>query len=93
MDTFDWNVSDHALYSPDLMHKNFHLFRYLKHHLGGNHNNDDEGMKMAINSWLSEVAANFYEKSIQNLFVMYDKCLNKLRSYAEKYRNVCELKK
>ncbi|GBM34158.1 hypothetical protein AVEN_243202-1 [Araneus ventricosus] len=71
-------------YSPDFAPSDFHLFRHLKHHLGGNHYNDDEDVKTAVTSWLSEQAASFYEESIQNLVVRYDKCLNKLGSFVEK---------
>ncbi|GBM60594.1 hypothetical protein AVEN_83537-1 [Araneus ventricosus] len=71
-------------YSPDLAPSDFHLFRHLKHHLGGNHYNDDEDVKTVVTSWLSEQAASFYEEGIQNLVVRYDKCLNKPGSFVEK---------
>ncbi|GBN07634.1 hypothetical protein AVEN_228391-1 [Araneus ventricosus] len=70
--------------SPDLATSDFHLFRPLRHHLGGNHYNDDEDVKTAVTSWLLEQAASFYEEGIQNLVVRYDKCLNKLGSFVEK---------
>ncbi|GBL96274.1 hypothetical protein AVEN_118801-1 [Araneus ventricosus] len=69
-------------YSPDLAPSDFHLFRHLKHHLGGNHYKED--VKTAVTSWLSEQAAIIYEEGIQNLVVRYDKCLNKLGSFVEK---------
>ncbi|GBM69910.1 hypothetical protein AVEN_96426-1 [Araneus ventricosus] len=56
-------------YSPDLAPSDFHLFGHLKHNLGGNHYNDEEDVKTAVTSWLSEQAASFYEESIQNLVV------------------------
>ncbi|GBL86038.1 hypothetical protein AVEN_89093-1 [Araneus ventricosus] len=56
-------------YSPDLATSDFHLFRHLKHHLGGNHYNDDVEVKTAVTSWLLEQAASFYEEDIQNLVV------------------------
>ncbi|GBM20788.1 Histone-lysine N-methyltransferase SETMAR [Araneus ventricosus] len=83
LDSFGWEVLD-LPYSPDLATSDFHLFRHLKHNLGGNHYNDDEDVKIAVTSWLSEQAASFYEEGIQNLVVRYDKCLNKLGSFAEK---------
>ncbi|GFX42426.1 histone-lysine N-methyltransferase SETMAR [Trichonephila clavipes] len=39
----------------------FHLFRYLKHNLGEKHFSDNE-VKVAVNSWLSEQAAEFFEE-------------------------------
>ncbi|GBN98540.1 hypothetical protein AVEN_76044-1 [Araneus ventricosus] len=78
-------------YSPDLATSDFHLFRHPKHHLGGNHYNDDAEVKTAVTSWLLDLAASFYEEGIQNLVVRYDKCLNKLGIFAEKQRNVCRI--
>ncbi|GBN30199.1 hypothetical protein AVEN_263067-1 [Araneus ventricosus] len=69
-------------YSPNLATSDFHLFRHLKHHLGGNHYNDD--VKTAATSWLLKQAASFYEEDIQNLVVRHAKCLNKLGSFVEK---------
>ncbi|GBN35142.1 hypothetical protein AVEN_185117-1 [Araneus ventricosus] len=71
-------------YIPDLVPSDFHLFRHLKHHVSGNHYNDDENVKTAVTSWLSEQETSFYEEGIQNLVVRYDKCLNKLGSFVEK---------
>ncbi|GBM33016.1 hypothetical protein AVEN_263505-1 [Araneus ventricosus] len=79
-----WLRSFGLPYSPDLAPSDFHLFRHLKHHLSGNHYNDDEDVKAAVTSWLAEQAASFYEEGIQNLVVRYGKCLNKLGSYVEK---------
>ncbi|GBL68516.1 hypothetical protein AVEN_206694-1 [Araneus ventricosus] len=56
-------------YSPDLAPSDFHFFRHPKHHLGGNHYYDDEDVKTAVTSWLSEQTASFYEEGIQNLVV------------------------
>ncbi|GBL84136.1 Histone-lysine N-methyltransferase SETMAR [Araneus ventricosus] len=84
LDSFGWEILDHPMYIPDLAPSDFHLFRHLKHHLGGNHYNADEDVKTAMTSWLTEQAASFYEEGIQNLVVRYDKCLNKLGSFVEK---------
>lgn len=84
IDSFGWEVLDHAPYSPDLAPSDFHLFRYLKHHLGGQRFNDDNEVKAAVNSWLSEQAAEFFEEGIKNLVVRCDKCLNKQGNYIEK---------
>nr|GBM33105.1 Histone-lysine N-methyltransferase SETMAR [Araneus ventricosus] len=82
LDSFGWEVLDPP-YSPDLATSDFHLFRHLKHHLVGNHYNDDEDMKTVVTSWLLEQAASFYDEGIQNLVVRH-KCLNKLGSFVEK---------
>lgn len=84
IDSFGWEVLDHPPYSPDLAPSDFHLFRYLKNHLGGKRYDDDEEVKTAVNSWLSEQASNFFEEGFQNLILRYDKCLNKQGNYVEK---------
>lgn len=54
------------------------LFRWVKHHLCGNHYIDNEDVETTVPSWLSEQASSFYEEGIQNLVAKYNKCLNKL---------------
>lgn len=58
--------TSHSPYSPDLVASNFHLFHYLKHHVGSNHYKDDEKVKMAMTSWLSEQVEILYKEGIQN---------------------------
>ncbi|GBO18097.1 hypothetical protein AVEN_147884-1 [Araneus ventricosus] len=48
-----WLGSFGPPYSPDLATSDFHFFSHLKHHLGGNHYNDDEDVKTSMTSWLS----------------------------------------
>ncbi|GFW23747.1 histone-lysine N-methyltransferase SETMAR [Trichonephila clavipes] len=40
-----WEVLDHPPYSPDLGTSDFHLFHYLKSHLGGKSFHDDDEIK------------------------------------------------
>ncbi|GFS84174.1 mariner Mos1 transposase [Trichonephila clavipes] len=58
-----WTVLDHAPYIPDLAPRDFHLFRYLKHSLSGKCFSDNEEVKAAVNSWLSNQATDFFEES------------------------------
>ncbi|GFT37295.1 uncharacterized protein TNCV_1127211 [Trichonephila clavipes] len=62
----------------------FCLFRCLKHSLGGKSFTDNEEVKMAVNSCLSDKGADFFEKSFQNLVLRYDKCINEIANYLEK---------
>ncbi|GFX87471.1 histone-lysine N-methyltransferase SETMAR [Trichonephila clavipes] len=78
IDSFGCKVLDHAPYRPDLAPSDFHFFWYLKHSLGGNLSSDNEEVKAVENSWLSNLAADFFEEGFQNLFLRYDKCINKL---------------
>ncbi|KAG8237683.1 hypothetical protein J437_LFUL015216 [Ladona fulva] len=50
----------------------------------GKRYNDDDDVKTAVNSWLSEQAASPYEEGSLKLVERYDKCLNKLGNYVEK---------
>ncbi|GFX95216.1 histone-lysine N-methyltransferase SETMAR [Trichonephila clavipes] len=59
------NLLDHAPYNPDLAPSDFHLFRYLKH--GAKRFSDNEEVKAAVNSWLSDQAVDFFEEGFQNL--------------------------
>ncbi|GFX65247.1 hypothetical protein TNCV_4821381 [Trichonephila clavipes] len=82
---FGLEVLNHAPYSPYLASSDFHLFWYLKHSLGGKRFSDKEEVKADVNSWLSDHAADFFEKvsydctwQIQNPDVVED--LLRLRS-------------
>ncbi|GFX26467.1 uncharacterized protein TNCV_950651 [Trichonephila clavipes] len=42
IESFGWEVLDHAPYNPNLSPRDFYLFRYLKHSLGGKRFSDNE---------------------------------------------------
>ncbi|GFV91228.1 histone-lysine N-methyltransferase SETMAR [Trichonephila clavipes] len=69
IESFGWEVLDHAPYSPDLARSDFHLFRYLIHSLSRKRFRDDEEVNAAVNSWLSNQATAFFEDSFQNLIL------------------------
>ncbi|GFX87369.1 histone-lysine N-methyltransferase SETMAR [Trichonephila clavipes] len=50
IESFGWEVLDHALCSPDLAPSDFPLLRYFKHSLGGERFSDNKEMKAAVNS-------------------------------------------
>jgi hypothetical protein len=83
LEHFNWELFDHAPYSPDLAPSNYHLFTYLKNRLGSQRFSNDklmEGVKM----WLSSQSADFFDTRIQKLIPRYDKCLNSGSDYVEK---------
>lgn len=82
--SFGWEQFDHPPYSPDLAPSDYHLFLYLKKHLGGQRHDDDDDVKTAVQQWLSNQAADFYEDGLQKLVLRYDKCLNIGGNYVEK---------
>ncbi|KFM59391.1 Mariner Mos1 transposase, partial [Stegodyphus mimosarum] len=74
IESFGWKVLDLALYSPNLTSSDFFLFRF----------SDNEEMKAAMNFWLSEQVADYFEEDFQNLVLRYDMCINKQGNYVEK---------
>jgi hypothetical protein len=65
-----------------------HLFSKLKEFLGGRRFKSDEEMKDAVEEWLNGLAAVVYDEGIQKLVTRYDKCLNVVGDYVEKYLKV-----
>ncbi|GFX34835.1 histone-lysine N-methyltransferase SETMAR [Trichonephila clavipes] len=55
----------------------------LKHSLGGKRFSDNEEVKSAVNSWLSDQAADFFEEGFQNL-VLSDEAHFGLNGYVNK---------
>ncbi|GFS57044.1 mariner Mos1 transposase [Trichonephila clavipes] len=84
IESLDWEVLDHAPYSPDLAPSDLHLFRNLKYSCGGKRFSENEEVKAAVNSSLSNQVADFFKNGLQNLILKYDKCINQLGSYVEK---------
>ena len=71
-------------YSPDMVPSDYHLFLHLKKFLGCKQFDNDNGLKDAVQKWLTSQAAAFYEEGIQKLVPRYDKCLNNGSEYVEK---------
>ncbi|GFU43387.1 mariner Mos1 transposase [Trichonephila clavipes] len=88
IESFDWEVLDHVPYSSDLAPSDFHLFRYLKHNLGGKRFSGNEEVKAAVNSWLHDQTADLFKEGFKNLVLRYAKCINKLGNYVEKQAKV-----
>jgi hypothetical protein len=63
---FNWELSDHPAYSPDLMQSNHPLFIYLKNWLGSQSFNNNEFME-GVKTWLSSRAVDFSDTGIQKL--------------------------
>ncbi|GFU78082.1 histone-lysine N-methyltransferase SETMAR [Trichonephila clavipes] len=81
---FKREVLDHPPYSPDLAPSDFHLFRYLKSHLGGKSFHDDEEIKDEVEMWFRPQAATFCDCGIQKLVHRLNKCLDNGVDYVEK---------
>nr|XP_042896197.1 uncharacterized protein LOC107437632 [Parasteatoda tepidariorum] len=87
LDSFGWKVFDDSSYRSDLALSDFHPFQYFKHHFGGNHNNDDEYVKKAMTSWLTELAVSLCDedacngRQLRDLIIEIDDC------YKDFYQN------
>ncbi|GFW34467.1 histone-lysine N-methyltransferase SETMAR [Trichonephila clavipes] len=64
---FKREVLDHPPYSLDLEPSDFHLFRYLKSHLGGKSFHDDDEIKDEVEIWFRQQAATFYAVGYKSL--------------------------
>ncbi|GFU93232.1 uncharacterized protein TNCV_4217581 [Trichonephila clavipes] len=69
IESFGWEVLDHAPYSSDLAPSDFCLFRYLKHNLGRKRFSDNKEVNATVNSWLSNLVADFFKEGLQNLIL------------------------
>jgi hypothetical protein len=64
---FNWKLSDHPPYSPDLTPSDYHLFTYLTNWLGSQRFNNNEDLMEGVKTWLSSQVADFFNTGIQKL--------------------------
>jgi hypothetical protein len=67
LEHFNWELSDHPPYSPDLAPIDYHLFNYLKICLGSQHSNNNGEIMDGVKTWLSSQAADFFDTGTQKL--------------------------
>ncbi len=79
-----WTVFNHPPYSPDIAPSDYHLFRFLKTHLGGRQFETNEDVTKEVTNWLQKNSTEFYALGIEKLVNRYNKCLNRLGDYVEK---------
>ena len=72
---FHWDIFEHPPYSPDLATSDIFLFPKMKDHLAGKSFSNDEDLKDAVVTWLSNQAATWYEEGIYKLVQRYGMCL------------------
>jgi hypothetical protein len=53
LEHFNWGLSDHPPYSPDLAPSDYHLFTYVKKWLESQRFNDNKELMEGIKTWLS----------------------------------------
>jgi hypothetical protein len=57
----------HLLHSPNLASRDFHLFRYLKEHLGGKQFATDSDIQQVDISWLKALDTDLFHAGIDAL--------------------------
>lgn len=62
-----WEVLSHPSWSPDLAPSNYHLFRYLRHHLCNKHYEDSDEIKADLTDFFELQSASFYKRGIELL--------------------------
>jgi hypothetical protein len=75
---------DHPPYSPDLAPSDYHSFTYLKNRLESQRFSINEELMEGVKTWLSSMAADFFDTGIQKRIPRYDKCFNSGNDYVEK---------
>jgi transposase len=84
LEQFNWELSDHPPYSPDITPDNYHLFTYLKNRLRSQRFSNNEELMEGVKTWSSSPAEDFFDTGIQKLIPQYDKCLSSGSDYVEK---------
>jgi transposase len=69
LEHFNWELSDHPPYSPDLTPSDYHLFNYLKNWFRSQRFNNNEELMEGVKTWPSSQAADFFDTGIQKLIL------------------------
>ena len=84
LQSFGWEIMEHAPYSPDLAPSDYLVFGPLKKFLAGQRFISDDDAKTAVPRWFHIQPAEFYHGSISKLVVRWDRFLNLGGDYVEK---------
>jgi hypothetical protein len=83
---FNWELSDHPPYSPDLTPSDYHQFTrtYKKNCLRSQRFNNSEELTEGVKTWLSSQAADFFHTGLQKIIPRYEKSHNSGGDYVKK---------
>jgi hypothetical protein len=79
-----WTLLPHTPYSPDVAPSNYHLFRPLKHAIGGKKFQDDEEVISEVKRWMRQRPAEWYREGIHALASLWRKAIDSEGCYVEK---------
>jgi histone-lysine N-methyltransferase SETMAR len=74
----------HPPYSPDLASSDYHLFGPLKDHLRGHHDETDEAVQEAVQSWFRVSGTEFYGRGIFKILQRWQRCIDRDGDFIEK---------
>ncbi|PNF34176.1 hypothetical protein B7P43_G17865, partial [Cryptotermes secundus] len=69
LQSFGWEIMEHALYSLDLIPSDYHVFGPMKKFLAGQRFISDDDTKTAVWWWFCAQSAKFYNSGISKLVV------------------------
>jgi hypothetical protein len=81
---FNSEIFDHTPYSPDLAPSDYHLFIKMKVWLATQRLHTNKKLMDAVNNWLHNLAAPFFDEGLQKLVSRNDKHLIVDGNYVEK---------
>jgi transposase len=84
LENFSWELFGQPPYTPYLTLSHYHVFIYLKNWLGSQHFSNNDELVEGVITWLSSLAAEFFDTGIQKLIPQYDECLNSSGDYIDK---------
>ena len=75
------DVLSHPPYSLDLSPSDYHLFRFLQHHLAGNNFKTRDDVLYSLNSYFVSKPAEFWQRGIETLRERWQKCIDAKGDY------------
>jgi hypothetical protein len=81
---FNWELSDHLPYTPDLTPSDYHLFTDPKNWLQSQCFNNNEELMGGIKTWMCSQVADSFDTDEKEAIPRYDKCLNSSGDYVKK---------
>ena len=76
-----WKVMPHALYNPDFVPSDYHLFRSLQNHLNEKIFDLNEAVKNDLIQFFASKNQTFYESGIMNLTERWQKVIEQYGQY------------
>jgi hypothetical protein len=67
IEQFGWKVLAHPPWSPDVAPSDYHLFRFLRHHLCYKHYEDFDELKSDLTAFFELQSTSFYKRGIELL--------------------------